>query len=93
MQNIKWINMRNTKKKFVIQSKLSLKKLFALFGIGCLFAHSFILFYTFMLAFLNNGIITINIKASGEMYFELFFIPITLVWGIWSIIILIRKVD
>ena len=73
------------------------KLIFLSIGIGTLIGNSIVLYWTWIGAFLRGGKITIAINVYNEMWFEFFFIPITMMIGLWTLYqfmfkgILIRK--
>jgi len=60
-------------------------------GSAFLISNSIILFFTFISAYLNNYVITININKFGEAHIEFIFIPFSICIGIYSLYILFRN--
>jgi hypothetical protein len=65
-----------------------IKNIIIVIGIACLISNSFILFYTFFIAYLNNYQVLIHINNFGEAHIEFIFIPISIILGIYSIVTL-----
>jgi len=54
-----------------------------LFGILFLLGNTIVLYVTFLAAILNDFKITINVNGSGEGILEFFYLPFTLILGIF----------
>jgi hypothetical protein len=62
-----------------------IKDIIIAIGIACLISNSIVLFYTFFIAYLNDYKVLIHINNFGEAHLEFFFIPISIVLGIYSV--------
>ena len=69
-----------------------LKILICGIGFACLLSNSFILFYTFIAAYFNNNQIVVTINEIGEANFELVFLPISIILGLYAILTIFKFV-
>ena len=69
---------------------MSLKGLLKLCGLGACVGISATTYLTFLVAYANNGVVTITINTCNEALIELIAIPIIIVLGIFGIIDIIK---
>ena len=78
-------------KKMRLKLLVTKRQLLAVIGIGLLIWNSICLYIIFLIAFFNNGTITIIVNRYGEEIPEFILLPITLILGGYSFIYLIKK--
>ena len=68
------------------QTKRMIKYTMTIFGLGHLLAMSVVLTLTWFTAWFGGQYaVIVTINTAGEAIYELFLVPICLVWGIWAV--------
>lgn len=76
---------------YKLKSKVSKRFLFAVFGIAGLISGTVVLYLTFLVAFMNGGVVTITINSVGEAWPEFFLLPVMLISGVYGFFYLFRQ--
>ena len=63
----------------------NIKKILLAIGIGSLLSYPFLIYYIWLIAYFQDYKTTVLINEYGESIFEFFFIPITIIFSIWTL--------
>jgi hypothetical protein len=66
------------------------EKILCMIGLGCLLGHAIVVYITWTIAYFTDHTFSFAINRYGEAMFEFFFIPITIILGIYSIHLVIK---
>ena len=64
-----------------------------MFGFILLFGNQFVVVYTFLMAYLNNGMTMVHVNLFGEQYFDALVLGITLFISCAALILLFQQHD
>jgi len=62
-----------------------MKKFLISWGIATLIGNSILIYYTFINAFFHNYRTVVLVNVFNEAWFEFFFIPISIIVGVWTL--------
>ena len=66
------------------------KSAFIFSGIAFLVWYSIVLYITFLIAYLNNNHVNVYINWFGEANFEFILLPVSLIWGVYSLYYILK---
>jgi len=64
---------------------MNIKKGLVVIGIGALLGNSIMMYITFLMAYFQGYRAVVLVNEFNEAHFEFFFIPISIIIGIWTL--------